>query len=108
MSESPTRIVTVEIHGLRYPIRSALDPAYVSQLAAYVDAKMQVAADEAPTSESLRIAVLAALNIADEHFRLRDREPDPAVEAALLDDLRQRAATLEGLVDAALAAARDA
>ena len=59
-------------HGQRYPIRSALDPEYVARLAAYVDEKMRAAADSTPTGDSLRLAVLAALNIADELFRCRD------------------------------------
>ena len=37
------RLVTVDINGLRYPIRSQLDPAYVADLAAYVERKMQLA-----------------------------------------------------------------
>ena len=65
------RVVTVEIHGQRYPIRSALDAAYVAELAAYVDEKMRLAARESPAGDTLQIAVLAALNIADEYFRAR-------------------------------------
>jgi len=34
------RVLSVEIHGQRYPIRSSLDPEYVSRLAKYVDEKM--------------------------------------------------------------------
>ena len=54
-------------------IRSAatLDPAYVAELAAYVERKMQLAARESPAGDTLKIAVLAALNIADEYFRAR-------------------------------------
>jgi hypothetical protein len=37
-------IVSVEIAGQRYPIRSSLDVAYVTELAAYVDEKMKSAA----------------------------------------------------------------
>jgi cell division protein ZapA len=66
------RVIPVEIHGQRYPIRSTLDPEYVSRLATYVDEKMRAAADSTPTGDSLRLAVLAALNIADELFRCRD------------------------------------
>ena len=43
-------VVTVEIGGQRYPIRSGLDPAYVGELAAYVDKKMRAASDAAPTT----------------------------------------------------------
>ena len=59
------RVVPVDIHGQRYPIRSGLDPAYVARLATYVDEKMRAAADSTPTGDSLRLAVLAAL--VDEH-----------------------------------------
>ena len=62
-------VVTVEIGGQRYPIRSALDERYVTELAAYVDQKMRAASDAAPASDMLGLAVLVALNIADEYFR---------------------------------------
>ena len=62
--EQPNRIVTVEIHGQRYPIKSALDAAYVADLAAYVDEKMRLALKECPSGDTLKVAVLAALNIA--------------------------------------------
>ena len=40
-------VVTVEIGGQRYPIRSGLDPTYVGELAAYVDQKMRAASEVA-------------------------------------------------------------
>jgi cell division protein ZapA len=66
------RVIPVEINGQRYPIRSTLEPEYVARLAGYVDEKMRAAGDSTPTGDSLRLAVLAALNIADELFRCRD------------------------------------
>ena len=63
--------------GQRYPIRSSLDPEYVARLATYVDEKMRAAADTTPSGDSLRLAVLAALNIADELFRCRDATSRP-------------------------------
>jgi cell division protein ZapA len=88
----------VEIHGQRYPIRSALEPDYVARLASYVDEKIRAAADSTPTGDSLRLAVLAALNIADELFRCRDttRQKD--------GQLAERAGELERLVDRVLMA----
>jgi len=68
------RVVPVEIHGQRYSIRCSLDQEYVARLAAYVDEKMRTAADTTPTGDSLRLAVLVALNIADELFRRRDAD----------------------------------
>jgi cell division protein ZapA len=91
-----SRVVNVEIHGHRYPIRSALPPDYVAELAAYVDEKMRLAARESPAGDTLKLAVLAAINIADEFFRARDEvESDSAT-------LSRRAAALERMVDLAL------
>ena len=56
-------VVTVEIGGQRYPIRSVLDEQYVTELAAYVDQKMRAASDAAPASDMLGLAILVALNI---------------------------------------------
>lgn len=95
MSES--RVVHVEIHGQRYPIRSGLDPQYVAELAAYVDEKMRLAARESQSGDTLKVAVLAALNIADEFFRACD---DVQSDHATLN---RRAAALERMVDLALA-----
>jgi len=91
-------VITVEIAGQRYPIRSALDERYVTELAAYVDQKMRAASDAAPASDMLGLAVLVALNIADEFFREREREIRPAT-----GDLEERAVRLERSVDEALA-----
>ena len=97
MAEAPGVVVTVEILGQRYPIRSSLDTNYVTELANYVDQKMQTASDRIAGGDSLRIAVLAALNIADQYFRYRqtNAEPDEAVEQLTVE--------LEQLVDQALA-----
>ena len=91
------QVVSVEIRGKRYPIRSALDPQYVNGLAAYVDDKMRAAAEATPVGDNLRLAVLAALNIADELFRCQ--EAQKGGRAALVE----RTEALERLVDAALA-----
>ena len=67
-------VVTVEIAGQRYPIRSGLDANYVAELAAYVDQKMRAASDAAPATDRLGLAVLVALNLADEYFRARQHD----------------------------------
>ena len=96
MSHDDGRLVTIEINGLRYPIRSQLDAAYVAELATYVEQKMQLAARESPAGDTLKIAVLAALNIADECFRARDEG------AAQRAGVSERARELERLLDLAL------
>jgi len=90
-------VVSVEIRGQRYAIDSALDARYVNGLASYVDKKMRAAADSTPSGDSLKLAVLAALNIADELFRCQD------AQKAGRGVLAERAEALERLLDAALA-----
>jgi len=91
-------LIPVEIHGQRIPIRTGLDPEYVARLAAYVDERIRVAADSTPSGDSLRLAVIAALNIADELFRCRD------VTRARDGELAERAGELERLLDRVLMA----
>ncbi len=90
------KVVHVEVHGQRYPIKTTLDPAYVQQLAAYVHGKMGLASDVSPSTEMLGLAVLAALNIADELFRARHQQQDE------VGTFTERAQALERIVDQAL------
>ena len=94
--DDPSRVVHVEIHGHQYPIRSGLDPVYVAELAAYVDQKMRAASRETAAGDTLKIAVLAALNIADECFRVQ------ADERRRRDSITTRAGELERMMDLAL------
>ena len=94
--DDASRVVHVEIHGAQYPIRSGLDPAYVAELAAYVDQKMRAASRETSAADSLKVAVLAALNIADECFRLRDEDERRR------ESMTARAGELERMLDLAL------
>ncbi len=96
MADEPSRIVTVEIMGRRYKIKSALDIEYITELAGYVDEKIQSATELSTGGDTVRIAVLAALNIADEYFRARD------TGTHLGDDLRKRATEIEQIVNRAL------
>jgi cell division protein ZapA len=96
MDQHASRVVTVEIHGQQYPIRSGLDPKYVADLAVYVNEKMRLASLETPAGDTLKLAVLAALNIADEYFRMVDQEREHHEQVA------HRAEELEKMLDLAL------
>jgi len=96
VADSSERVVPVFIQGQRYPIRSALDPAYIAELAAYVDEKMKAAAESGTAHDTLRLAVLAALNIADEMFRCREAAGERA--RAVVDRTR----AIEQMLDQAL------
>ena len=64
------KIIEIEIYGQKYRIRvkGEEDEKYISHLTSYVDQKMREVAVKSKSVDSLKIAVLAALNIADEYF----------------------------------------
>ena len=62
--------IRVEIYDESYHLRGP-DPAYIQRLADVVDAKMRAVAQHTSTVDSLRVAVLAALNLADDYYQLR-------------------------------------
>lgn len=66
-----SRAVMVQIFGQTYPIHGDLEEAYVRKLAAYVDQKMQQIAEVTRTVDTQKVAILAALAIADELHGLR-------------------------------------
>jgi cell division protein ZapA len=69
--------VRVEIYDQPYNLRGS-DPEYIIKLAEYVDGKMRAVAEATSTVDSVRLAVLAALNIADEyHILQRQQENGP-------------------------------
>ncbi len=62
--------VRVEIFDQVYNLRGS-DPEYIIKLAEYVDAKMRAVAEQTQTIDTARLAVLAALNVADEYQLLK-------------------------------------
>jgi cell division protein ZapA len=66
--------VKVEIYGQNYTMAGDLDEAYVQKLARYVDAKMSAVAAATQTVDSVRVAVLAAMAIADELHTLEQQK----------------------------------
>lgn len=64
--------VKVNIFGNMYNIQGEASPEYINKLAEYVDTKMNEVDSILKTNNTLHTAILAALNIADEYFQLRD------------------------------------
>ena len=91
--------VRVEIYDQTYQLRGS-DPEYIGRLADYVDTKMRVIAQSASTVDSLRVAVLAALNIADEYLLLKQKYD------SIASDYHLRAEQLSGALDEVLEDAR--
>lgn len=94
--------VTVAIYDQTYHLRGD-DTDYVRQLADIVDSKMRAVASHGRTVDSLRVAVLAALNIADELATLeRKYEALTGSVQQTHSSIRDRAHTLSGLLDEVL------
>ena len=68
--------IEVEIFGQTYNVRGEGDPQYLKELARFVDTRMSDVAAQVATVDPLKIAILAALNIADEFSRYRRRRED--------------------------------
>jgi cell division protein ZapA len=96
---SDPKVVQIEVHGQQYPIRTALDPRYVQELADFVEARMSLAAKSSPSSDAVGLAILTALNITDEYFRTRSALTDNSGAAG------DRAEAIEKIIDQALALA---
>jgi cell division protein ZapA len=59
----------VSIYGRTYHLRGEGNPAYLERLAAFVDRKMRDIADSTGTADTLKVAILTALNLADENLQ---------------------------------------
>jgi len=93
--------VRVEIFDQAYNLRGS-DPDYILKLAEYVDSKMRAVAEATNTVDTVRLAVLAALNIADELHMLKKNEGGGAT------DYQKRAHLLTNALDEVLREGRKA
>jgi cell division protein ZapA len=71
--------VRVEIFDQAYNLRGS-NPDYILKLADYVDSKMRAVASATNTIDTVRLAVLAALNIADEYHLLKKKQEGGATD----------------------------
>ncbi|HUJ32950.1 MAG TPA: cell division protein ZapA [Candidatus Acidoferrum sp.] len=86
----------IEIYDQFYNVNSGQSDAYLQELASYVDGKMREVAEATHIVDSLKVAVLAALNIADENFSLRQRQEE------IEGPLRKRVEKCIGMVEKAI------
>src|SRR5436853_6107725 len=95
--------IRVEIYNQTYNIRSDGDNEYIMRLAEYVDSKMREISSGTLTVDSLKVAILAALHIADEYHRLKNMHEQADAQLAarsaecaeMLDRLLKVRTTLE-------------
>jgi cell division protein ZapA len=86
-----SRNVKVQIFGQIFPIQGELDEAYMQKLAAYVDERMREIVEMTPTVDTQKVAILAAMSIADELHSLRK---DRSEREDLLKEQAERCLTL--------------
>ena len=88
--------VQVTIFGQPYSLRADEGAARIQEVASYVDGRMRDVADRTRTADTVKIAVLAALNIADDLHSLR-------ASGTADRDAEDRLRRMEALLDGALA-----
>ena len=93
---SETNSTTVEIFGREYRIKGIADEAYIQNVARYVDDKMKEMSRGTSLPSQDRLAILAALNIADELFQVRQNSTDG------LADIERRTDRLIEMLDESL------
>jgi len=98
MIEKSTEMV--EIFGQDYKIKGVGDPEYIHMIAGYVDRKMREIAHSSGIMSQSRIAILAALNIADEFFQEKEKGTKSRKK------FEKQAAGLSDLLDSKLGAAK--
>ena len=84
----------VTIFGRTYHLRGANDSGYLVELASIVDERMRAVSEGTGTADTLKVAILAALNLADDYLEASRKPAKPATE--------KRLARLVTLLDEAL------
>jgi cell division protein ZapA len=81
------RLIEVDIFGQTFTVNSEDDEKYVRQLASYVDQRMRQVGGTAKTAVPLRVAIMAAMSIADEYYKASRREAEIEQEATRLSSV---------------------
>lgn len=96
-----TQDIRVEIYGQVYSLRTDLDPTYIEELARLLDARMRALAGQTESLDTRRLAVLAALTLADELKQLQQQAGQRGT--AVPAELAHRLEACSRLLEAALA-----
>src|ERR1051325_6664489 len=81
-SDGTDQTIRVEIYNPTYSLRSDGDNDYILELAEYVDRKMREISSGTFTVDSLKVAILAALHIADEYYQLKHAQAQTDAQLA--------------------------
>lgn len=95
--DSAGHSTNVEIFGQAYQVRGDGDPDYLMELARFVDSRMREVAGQVATVDPMKIAILAALNIADEFSRFRkERETAAGIWIERTEEISDRLSKVIG------------
>ena len=97
MDDEAGRVTAVRIHNQTYQVRSHGDPEYIKTLAGYVDGRMKEVFESTPAVDSLKVAVLAALSIADDYFTLKEERD--LIDSTLAEKSERIAALIDPFLD---------
>jgi cell division protein ZapA len=92
-------IITVNIFGSEYTIKGVAEPDYIIMLANYLNNKMTNVQEVTGIKDVKKIAILAAINITDELFELRNKMKDSYVPNEQFQEIRNKLETLISLID---------
>ncbi len=88
-------ILKVNIYGTEYPIKGNTDIEYIKKVANYVDSKMREVNKNISIDSSLKVSILAALNITDELFREREKKTSLPLEPDFQERIKKLNLDLE-------------
>ena len=94
-----TESTPVTIYGRTYQLRGSGDPDYLARLADMVDTTMKQVAQSTGTADTLKVAILAALNIADERVQAERSGGDPRKPADRDDRITRLVARLDEMLE---------
>ncbi len=99
MTTRSTTSVDVEIFGAVYHVRGEQDREHLLNLAEIVDRKMREIGDHVPVVDSGKIAILAALNLADELLQCQQKQEGERVEK-IIEKVNELTDELSAALDA--------
>jgi cell division protein ZapA len=87
MSEPDSNVVMIKIYDREYALRTDGDPAHLKRLCVDLDQRMKVIAESSGTADTLKVAILTALSLADELSRIQNelKEMDESVSRRSLE-----------------------
>lgn len=91
--ETVKKSVEIKLLNQKFNLKTDSDEAYVHRVSDFVNKKLFDVQEKTHSVSSLNVALLAALNIADDYFKMKGKKKDPRQEA------KQKVQELIQLVD---------